>query len=286
MKTNKSTHDGYSVEMFAPIMKESSGKYIAVLSDTSLDRDEERVGKCALNKIAENPGYIAGLMDHDNKVLNQVAEWTNVQVKDIDGHTALVAEPKFFMSNPNAKIIKGMLDEGAKLGISIGAIVTQYEDEKFQGKNIRTFTGLELLEASFVAIPSNTHGRAMAVAKSFKSKEEIQMEKQFTQEEMDSAVETASKGFKSKEEELNKALKSKESEIEKLNKTIEKNADEAEKAKEEAEKKLAKSVESLEAEKKKSLEKQKFADQGTTKKYTDEDVEKALSEGKLPIGRF
>jgi hypothetical protein len=159
-ETNKASHSEFRTELFAPVMKESNGKYIAVLSDDSVDRDEEKVSKGCIEKLGLDTGYIAGLIDHENKVLGQVAEWTNRKVIEIDGHSALIAEPKFFKSNPNAQIIKGMLDEGAKLGISIGAIVKSYDEVD----GMKVFTELELLEASFVAIPSNRHGRAMAVA--------------------------------------------------------------------------------------------------------------------------
>lgn len=277
MKTEKATHEPYNIELFAPIIKESNSKYIAVLSDTSIDRDEERVGKSALIKIANGGGYIAGLIDHDNKVLNQVAQWTNIQIKDIDGHTALVAEPKFFESNPNAKIIKGMLDEGAQIGISIGAIVKDYEEQKVNEKMYKTFTDLELVEASFVAIPSNRHGRIMAVAKSFKKKVEVKME--FTQKDIDSAVEV-------KSVELNKIISEKDNEILNLNKTVksleeEKESIVEEKTKiEESNKKLQ---EELEASKKVALEKQKFTEEGETPK---EDLNKSFDEGKIPILRI
>lgn len=281
----KATHE--KVELFAPFMKDVEGKYIAVLSDTSIDRDGERVGKSALTKI-DSDGYVAGLMDHENKILNQVCAWINRRVVDSDGHTALIAEPKFFLSNPNAKIIKGMLDEGAEMGISIGAIVKEYEDEKINGKSMKTFTELELLEASFVAIPSNRHGRIVALAKSFGKSEEKQMtEKTYKQEDVDSAISEAEKKFETKVSELNKQLETKDAEIVKLQKTVEDNKaelDKATSAKEEADSAKEEADKALEEEKKKSLEKQKFADQGGDDNK-EVDAEKAFSEGKLPIMR-
>lgn len=297
MKTTKATHEPFKTELFAPIMKESEGNYIAVLSDTSVDRDGERVGKSALQNSELLSGYTAGLIDHENKVLNQVCSWENKRIVDIDGHTALVAEPKFFLSNPNAKAIKGMLDEGAEIGISIGAIVKNYEDQKVSGKSVRTFTEMELLEASFVAIPSNKHGRAMAVAKSFNPKVK-QMEQEFTQKDVDSAVEKkVEEATKALEVDFKKQLESKDSEISELSKSLEesqKACDEkedekkaAEDAKAEAEKKLEESQKALDEQKKKSLEKQKFADEGNNGDVpTEEQAAKAYSEGKLPFMRI
>jgi vacuolar-type H+-ATPase subunit I/STV1 len=291
-QTTKATHDAYNTELFAPVMKQTTGKYIAVLSDTSIDRDDERVGKTALEKVQRNFGYVAGLIDHENKVLNQVCEWTNVQVTEIDGHSALVAEPKFFVSNPNAKIIKGMLDEGAQIGISIGAIVKEYKDDKINGKVMRTFTDLELLEASFVAIPSNRHGRVVAVAKSFSNekKKGIKMSEDinYTQKDIDFAVSEKSKGFESQVSDLNKQLVSKDSKISDLEKTlVEKDSavKEVEKTLESTNTKLAETEKALEIEKKAVIEKQQFADKGgdEEQEVTDEEVDKSFKKGMLPI---
>jgi hypothetical protein len=296
MNINKATHEPFNTELFAPIIKETKGNYLAVLSDTSMDRDGERVGKSAFQNSDILSGYTAGLIDHENKVLNQVCCWENKRIVDIDGHTALVAEPKFFLSNPNAAAIKGMLDEGAEIGISIGAIVKQYEDQKVSGKSIRTFTELELLEASFVAIPSNKHGRAMAVAKSYKTNEANKVEKEFTQKDVDSAIE---KSIVEKQADFEKKLELKDVEISELSKKLadsEKAASdkedekkkEDEKAKEDAAKKLLESEKALETEKKLSLEKQKFADEGNNgeKGNTEEEAAKAYSEGKLQFVRI
>ena len=282
--TTKSTHET-NIEMFAPVLKEAKGKYFAVLSDTSIDRDGERVGKSALKKIVAEGGYIAALMDHENKVLNQVAQWTNMRLEEFAGHVTLVAEPQFFKSNPHAVIIQNMLDEGAKLGISIGAIVKEYKDEKIEGKSMRTFTDLELLEASFVAVPSNRHGRAMlAMAKSYNKKTGVQtMEKEFTQKDIDLAVEK-------KEGELTKQLEEKDTEIAKLNKDAEEAKEESDKAEaeskdkvEEAEAKADEAEKKVKTAEKSSLEKQKIADELEAKGKVD--AEKSFSEGKVPIMR-
>ena len=283
METNKSTHEAFKTELFAPIIKSTEGKYLAVLSDNSLDRDGERVGKSALYDMELDDGYLAALVDHENKALNQVAQWINKRVEEVDGHTALVAEPKFFKSNPKAQIIKGMLDEGAKMGISIGAIVKEYEDIKVNGSTVRTFTKLELLEASFVGIPSNKHGRAMALAKSFKEHMEVSEKMEITQKDVDDAVtKKVDELTKSFEEQLNV----KELKIAELTKAVEESEEkekEAEAAVVEAEQKVEEADKALEAEKKLSLEKQKFAEE--EKEYPEEDADKAFKDGKIPVMR-
>jgi len=280
------THESFKTELFAPIIKSTEGKYLAVLSDNSVDRDGERVGKSALYKIEQDTEYLAALVDHENKALNQVAQWINKRTEEIDGHLALVAEPKFFKSNPKAVQIKGMLDEGAKMGISIGAIVKQYEDMKVNGETIRTFTELELLEASFVGIPSNKHGRAMAVAKSFKQNMEGSTKMELTQKDLDDAV-------TKKADELTKSfedqIKEKDLKIVELTKSVEEGeekAKESEAAVAEADKKVEEAGKALETEKKLSLEKQKFNEEEKQEEDKTEEADKAFKEGKLPVMKF
>lgn len=279
-----------------PIMKQAQGKYVAVLSDNSVDRDEEMLSKSCIEKLSKDDGYLAAFCNHENDVFMQVAEWTNRGITQVDGHTALIAEPKFYKSNPKAMIIKGMLDEGAKFGVSIGAIVKRHDEVN----GMRVFEELELLEASFVGIPANKHGRAMAVAKSYKNKEVVKMDKEFTQKDIDSAVEKAKDDLASANKKL---LEAKETEISKLKKDAEEAAEAkeeeakvdagkaeeaAKEAGEEAEKKLKLAVEKAELAGKEALEKQKFADQGGAPDGTSlssEDITKAFKDGKLPFVR-
>jgi hypothetical protein len=175
---------GKKIELFQPLLKSNSNgqvRYEAVLSDDSTDRDDEIVGYKALSKIKDSD-VIVGLMDHENKILNQVCEWVNKRLEKRDGHNAYVAEPKWFMSNPNAVIIKGMLDDGASVGISIGAIVKEYEDQTMSGVKKRVYTELEVLEASFVGVPANKHARIMAIAKMFKSEDKM-VDKTYSEKE-------------------------------------------------------------------------------------------------------
>ena len=203
--TEKATHE--SIHLWAPVIKGNDGKYIAVLSDDSVDRDDEIVSKAALQQVMAHDGYTAILLNHKNDVLLQIGEWTNKRLEVINGHTAYVAEPKFYLSNPNAQIIKGCLDEGAQYGISIGAIVKNSEYVDKGGKKYKSFTELELLEASFVAIPSNRHGMAMAVAKMYneahteekKMTEETIVEKTFTQKDIDEVTTKAKTDFETLE---------------------------------------------------------------------------------------
>jgi hypothetical protein len=290
MQIEKGTHEPYRTELFMPVMKGKDSKYMAVLSDNSTDRDEERISRSCIEKMSQDDNYLAALCNHSNDVFMLVAEWTNKGCREVDGYTALIAEPKFYKSNARAREIQGMLDEGAKIGVSIGAIVKNYDEIDGQ----RVFTELELLEASFVAIPSNRHGRAMAVAKSFNKSKEVMKMTELTQKDIDSAVGKKEAELKV---EFDKTIDEKDKKIADLTADLKKSEDaaaeaadaaksDAEAAKAEAEEKEAALKAEVESAKKAALEKQKYAD-GTPndKKLSSEDVDKAFDDGKLPVMR-
>lgn len=208
MELTKGT-SGYGEDyrkLWMPIVKDLNCEtgYMAVLSDNSMDRDDEFMGKSALDDFVGEEDYLAGLVDHENKILNQVCKWINRRVVNIKGHDTLIAEPKFFLSNPTAKILKDMLDEGAQMGISIGAIVKSHEQKNVNGKNYRVYTKVEPVEASFVAVPANKHAHAIAISKSLKTKNsEVQpMDKTYSQVEYDELT----KVFETEKAEIAKQL--------------------------------------------------------------------------------
>jgi DNA repair exonuclease SbcCD ATPase subunit len=203
-------------------------------------------------------------------------------METIDGHSAFVAEPKFYKSSPKAKFIQGLLDDGAECGISIGAIVKSTEVEKINNQDVTVYTDIELLEASFVAIPSNRHGAAMAVAKSFNNK----MEASKMDEEMQ-------KDFESKIEALEKSITEKDSQIETLTKEAE-----AEVVEEEVVEEVKEETKELQSEitalKEEVAELKKVpVDKGnleTVEEQTEEaikaaEVEEAMTKGYLPVMR-
>ena len=298
----KSTHVPYRVEMFAPVMKTAGGDYIAVLSDDSLDRDDEMVGKKALTGMGNNFGYVAALLDHENKVMNHVAKWVNPRIVDVDGHNALIAEPKFFMSNPNAAAIKGMLDEGAELGISIGAIVKDFDTVKFMDKSVKSYTDLELVEASFVGIGSNKFARCLAIAKkanitldklrTINKREDKKMsDLTYTQKDLDDAKVELTKQLSVKDAEITK-LKAELDTVPALKKELEdakKACDDKTKEKEDEEKKRKAAEDELVETKKLAVEKMKAAGFDEFGKPVAEDltaIEKSLKDGKIPIARM
>jgi hypothetical protein len=136
----------------------------------------------------------------------------------------------------------------------------------------------------------------MAVAKSFKGykpKEEIKVE--LTQKDIDSAV---TKKVEELEKDYTEKMKIKDDEISQLQKELDvevKAKEEVEEKVAEADKKVEEAEKSLEAKdaeivksQKEALEKQNFADEGgdEDKEATEEDIDKAFANGKLPIGRY
>ena len=169
--------------LFAPILKNSkTGTYYACLTHTAIDRDDEIVGKKFMDKSVDNE-YLPALMDHENKALGQVAVWIDKRVERDGNEYAFVAVPKFFLSNPSAVILKGMLDEGAQMGISITAIPSAYEWIEKAGKKYKMWSDGEIVSADFVGIQAQKYAKALLVAKSFNLNKNCEEEIFMTPEE-------------------------------------------------------------------------------------------------------
>lgn len=176
--------------LWCPVTKDiNSGELIGILSDTSMDRDNEFMGKELLQQWAKNK-TLPALANHTNKMENFIGGWTDLSVVEKDGHSALIAKPFFFKSNPLAQQIKGMIEEavahGLNPGISIGAIPKKQEEREIEGKSFTVHTEAELVEATWVPIQSNRNAHAFAaIARGFDFemkqediKEEIKMDKE------------------------------------------------------------------------------------------------------------
>lgn len=200
------------IKAFMPLTKGSNGEFLAVLSDNSIDRDEEMMGKELLVEWAKT-GALNALVNHKNLMEDWVGGWTDFKLIERNGHTALVATPFFFSekANPKAARVKAQVEEalekGLTPGVSIGAIPKDDRVQKIDGKDYRVYTKAELVEASWTPVPSNRHAQAIrSVAKNFSdsvgltvgsstgtvtnsSKEVNSMtEKTFTQKEHDEAL--------------------------------------------------------------------------------------------------
>ena len=206
--------------IWIPIKKNyETNEYRAILSDTSIDRDGERMSKTLLQKWANSPNkFIPMLMDHKNEIMNMVGQWSDPVLVENGDSSALMMKPKWFLSNPNAQILKGMLDEGAELGLSIGAIPKSSKVVKSaDDTSIREWTDAELLEASLTPIGSNRNS-FINIAKSFGINEEKQeIEKMAIEEKIMKSEELQEEVL---EEELDAELDAADEEDEELEKTL------------------------------------------------------------------
>jgi len=291
-------------KLWMPVTKDpETGEYFAALSDTSLDRDEEAMDKGLIIDWAKY-GSLKALANHDNSMQSWVGGWKELKSIEKGNNAALFAKPWFFSkdANPLAAQIKKQVDEalerGEKPGISVGAIVHDYEMRKINGKEVRVFTKGELLEATWVPIQSNRNAsyghiaKQFGMAKSFKTNAGENMT-ELTQKDIDMAVEKKESEYTEKIADFKKQLETKDSEIAKLKKDVEdsktakeeseEKVKEAEEKTEEAEKKIQEAEKKVETAEKSSLEKQKIADEAAEKTHLD--AEKAFDEGKLPIMR-
>ncbi len=176
-----------TVKLWVPVMKNfDTGEYSAILSDDSLDRDNEMMAKELVKSFAKYKSLKA-LANHDNSMQSWVGGWKNLRSREKGMRTALFANPWFFTekANPLAAQIKAQVDEALEKdenpGISIGAIVTDYEMRKIKGKEVRVFTKGELLEATWVPIQSNRNASYGHIAKQFNKEEK--MDKTYSEEE-------------------------------------------------------------------------------------------------------
>jgi hypothetical protein len=152
-----------------PITKSEDGRLSAIISDTSIDKDEEMMDVSLLRKWASDPNkFIPMQKDHNWTIDNMIGHWKNPQVvPDNSGeHHALVMEPVFYRGIKSADEILLRINQGANIGLSIGAMPVSSKTMEKDGKKYKVWTEANLLEVSVTPIPSNNH-TYMSVAKSF-----------------------------------------------------------------------------------------------------------------------
>lgn len=191
------------IKAWMPISKTATGDFVGILSDTSIDRDDEFMTKNCLQKWAE-AGVLPALANHENKMEKLVGSWSELKVIAKNGHHALIAKPKFFSAeaNPLAAQIKKQLEEaidmGLNVGISIGAIPKKSITKEIDGKNYKGYDEAELVEATLVPIQSNRNASYGHIAKQFDFKESevskmpenvnIEKELKYTQKDFDEMI--------------------------------------------------------------------------------------------------
>lgn len=160
------------IKIWAPFTKAADGDIQAILSDTSIDRENERMSKELIERWAENVKAIPALANHKRDDFEKiVAVWTDAQLLKNGDHRALQMKPNF-LSHPYAQMVKQIVSEciqhGYNPGTSIGAIPKNHRDLDENGLSIREYTEADLVEASFTPIQANPNAMTfMGIAKSF-----------------------------------------------------------------------------------------------------------------------
>jgi len=154
-----------------PLQKSHSGGFVGILSDTSLDRDDEFMTKELLDSWASTEQVLPMLANHENKIEKLVGGWTEKQVISKGDSHALMAKPFFLKSNPLGKQTEDMVNEalekGLNIGISIGAIPKETIEKEINGKKRKGYSKAEILEATIVPIQSNARSSFQRIAKQF-----------------------------------------------------------------------------------------------------------------------
>lgn len=201
----------HKIKLWMPVAKDkTTGELSAVLSDTSLDRDEEAMSKSLIRHFG-NYQSLKALANHTNKMEAWVGGWTDLKVVEKGNNAALFAKPWFFSKDANPlsyqiqKQVEEALKKGENPGISIGAIVHDSETRKVNGKDVRVFTKGELLEATWVPIQSNRNASYGHIAKKFETEEDNTMSKTYTEEEF-SEVSKKVEGLEKEKSEVEKKL--------------------------------------------------------------------------------
>lgn len=159
------------LKIWLPVKKTEAGTYKVIISDTSLDRQDEVMSKSVIRQIVEKSQLIA-LANHDNSMQSWVGGFNKMEEMEKNGHYAAVAEPWFFSkaANPLAAQIERQVEEslerGLNPGISIGARALEHDTTKINGKEHLRHTSVEPLEATWTPIGANRNSYAF-VEKSF-----------------------------------------------------------------------------------------------------------------------
>ena len=137
-------------------INEKEQSLVAVASTNGIDRDgeiiEAKAFENALSLFRKNP-VVLWAHDHSKP---PIAKSLQEKITD-DG---LIFQPQFAKTT-FAKEIWSLFKNGFLNAFSIGFIPKEYEYEEINGKKVRKFTEVELLEISAVPVPSNAAALAV-----------------------------------------------------------------------------------------------------------------------------
>lgn len=139
----------------------------AIVSDDSIDRYNEVIKSGAWKDLSHYKEHPVLVSSHNYGSLNnQIGIAEAVWVEDNKLH----AKFKYFVGEGNNEADWGFkLAQKGAAAFSVGFIPLKHENEEIEGKNVKTYIEVELLEISQVLIPAN----AQALQKGLKSDDPV-----------------------------------------------------------------------------------------------------------------
>ena len=142
----------------------ATGEFSAIASTGAVDRDGEIIEpsafKATIPEFMKNPVLVAG---HTYSGFSGEATVIG-SVKEMKAGKDAVRFKAQWASTPLAADYRSLYEEGHMKAFSVGFIPREAETNEVDGKNVRTYTEVELLEISAVAVPSNRQALIDAAA--------------------------------------------------------------------------------------------------------------------------
>jgi len=140
-----------------PLQKTGEGQLTGIASTTSVDRDDEKMSREALqmmvDEIKSNGVNLFG--NHEQQWENTLGFIGDAQL--VDNQVLIKATLDDASTNPKIPMLLNKMRKGIKLGLSVGGNVLHYDWEynRELGKKIKVLDKVKIYEVSVVGIPSN-----------------------------------------------------------------------------------------------------------------------------------
>jgi len=172
------------MKLWMPMEKASEGFYNGILSDTSIDRDNEKMSPELLKKwVKTNFNGIPTLINHKNEMQSLAGGWKNLRIIENGDNLAIAGTFHALKTNPHTKWVAPVIEEMDKLGLPVGVSISAIPKDFKKGSlekdgYTKMWTDAELVEATIVPIQSNRGSKVFgykSIAKAFN----LNIDKQF-----------------------------------------------------------------------------------------------------------
>lgn len=142
------------------ITKSADGKHFFVsgtASDNKIDFDGEKMSDACIESIARQLKQVNFYADHKHGINDLLGAITESYVKD--GKVFFTARLEDPEQNPLVASLISKLDSGMRLGTSIGGMPLAHHYERINGREIKVYDDVDLLELSATPMPSNSRAK-------------------------------------------------------------------------------------------------------------------------------